>query len=145
MRAELVEILGMGATVAPAEPDASALDAIGIDLETVRRRVEEAFGPGALDRALSARPRGRRGRVLRRRRRVCTDGRTCFTDRAKRVLELSLRESLHLGHGYIGPEHILLGLLREGQGLAVQMLSRRGLSFDSIRSQVLEELGPNSA
>jgi ATP-dependent Clp protease ATP-binding subunit ClpA len=143
MRVELVEILGTGA---PAEPDASALDAIGIDLDAVRRRVEEAFGPGALDRSISSPACGRRrwGRRRQRRMRSIT-GHMCFTDRTKKVLELSLREAVRLGHSYIGPEHILLGLVREGQGLAAQMLGRRGLSFESIRTQVLEELGPESA
>ncbi len=138
MRVELVEILGTGA---PAEPDASALDAIGIDLDAVRRRVEEAFGPGALDRALSSQPCGRRRWGRRRQRHTGAFGHIPFTPRAKKVLELSLREALRLGHNYIGPEHVLLGLLREGQGLATQILVRRGLAIESIRAQVLEELG----
>ena len=141
VRAELVALLGgMGA---PAEPDASALDAIGIDLDAVRRRVEEAFGPGALDRGFSSQPCGRRGRGRRRSTRTGTFGHIPFTPRAKKVLELSLREALHLGHNYIGSEHVLLGLLREGQGLAAQILVRRGLAIESIRAQVLEELTKN--
>jgi ATP-dependent Clp protease ATP-binding subunit ClpA len=143
VRAELVEILGMGGTGAPAEPDANALDAIGIDLDAVRRRVEEAFGPGALDRALSSQPCGRRRWGGRRQRRTGVLGHIPFTPRAKKVLELSLREALRLGHNYIGSEHILLGLLREGQGLAAQILVRRGLEIESIRAQVLEELTKN--
>ena len=140
VRVELIEILGTGA---PAEPDASALDAIGIDLDAVRRRVEEAFGPGALDRSMASPPCGRRGRGRRRRRRTGTFSHICFTDRTKKVLELSLREALRLGHNYIGPEHVLLGILREGQGLAAQILVRRGLAIESIRAQVLEELDKN--
>ena len=153
-RADVAAIVG---SHAPAEPDASALDAIGIDLDAVRRRVEEAFGPGALDRGFSSQPCGRRGgsrwerggsrweggRGRRRKTLTGTFGHIPFTPRAKKVLELSLREALHFGHNYIGPEHVLLGLLREGQGLAAQILVRRGLSIDSIRAQVLEELGKN--
>ena len=142
VRAELAEILGMGGRGAPAEPDANALDAIGIDLHAVRRRVEEAFGPGALDRALSSQPCGRR-RWGGRQRRTGSLGHIPFTPRAKKVLELSLREALHLGHNYIGSEHILLGLLREGQGLAAQILVGRALEIESIRAQVLEELTKN--
>jgi len=138
-RADVAAIVG---SHAPAEPDASALDAIGIDLDAVRRRVEEAFGPGALDRGFSSQPCGRR-RGRRRKTLTGTFGHIPFTPRAKKVLELSLREALHFGHNYIGPEHVLLGLLREGQGLAAQILVRRGLSIDSIRAQVLEELGKN--
>ena len=144
VRAELVEIVGRGVMAAPAEPDASALDAIGIDLDAVRRRVEESFGPGALDRSFSSPPCGRRGMSRRGRRggpRTGSFGHIPFTPRAKKVLELSLREALQLGHRYIGTEHVLLGLLREGQGLAAQILVRRGLSIESIRAQVHEELG----
>jgi ATP-dependent Clp protease ATP-binding subunit ClpA len=126
---------------APAEPDASALDAIGIDLDAVRARVEEAFGPGALDRGLANGRCRRRGRGRRMRTRPGRFGHIPFTPRAKKVLELSLREALRLGHNYIGPEHVLLGLLREGQGLAAEILVRRGLTIESIRAQVLEELG----
>jgi len=146
-RADVAAIVG---SHAPGEPDASALDAIGIDLDAVRRRVEEAFGPGALDRGFSSQPCGRRGgsrweggRGRRRKTLTGTFGHIPFTPRAKKVLELSLREALHFGHNYIGPEHVLLGMLREGQGLAAQILVRRGLSIDSIRAQVLEELEKN--
>jgi len=140
VRTDVATIVG---SHAPAEPDANALDAIGIDLEAVRRRVEEAFGPGALDRALSSQPCGRRRWGGRRQRRTGAFAHIPFTPRAKKVLELSLREALHLGHNYIGSEHILLGLLREGQGLAAQILVRRGLAIESIRAQVLEELTKN--
>ena len=139
-RADVAAIVG---SHAPGEPDASALDA-------VRRRVEEAFGPGALDRGFSSQPCGRRGgsrweggRGRRRKTLTGTFGHIPFTPRAKKVLELSLREALHFGHNYIGPEHVLLGMLREGQRLAAQILVRRGLSIDSIRAQVLEELEKN--
>jgi ATP-dependent Clp protease ATP-binding subunit ClpA len=140
VRSEVTAIVG---SQAPAEPDASALDAIGIDLDAVRRRVEEAFGPGALDRGLANRPCRRGGRGRRMRTLAGGFGHIPFTPRSKKVLELSLREALRLGHNYIGPEHVLLGLLREGQGLAAEILVRRGLTIESIRAQVLEELKPN--
>jgi ATP-dependent Clp protease ATP-binding subunit ClpA len=139
------EVTAIGSSQAPAEPDASALDAIGIDLDAVRRRVEEAFGPGALDRGLDNRRCRRRGRGRRMRTLAGSFGHIPFTPRAKKVLELSLREALRLGHNYIGPEHVLLGLLREGQGLAAEILVRRGLTIESIRAQVLEELEPNES
>src|SRR5680860_1076209 len=140
VRTHVVTIVG---SHAPAEPDASALDAIGIDLDAVRRRVEEAFGPGALDRALSSQPCGRRRWGRRRQGRTGAFGHIPFTPRAKKVLELSLREALRLGHNYIGPEHVLLGLLREEQGLAAQILVRRGLAVESVAAHVLEELTKN--
>ena len=153
------EVTAIVSSQAPAEPDASALDAIGIDLDAVRRRVEEAFGPGALDQGLADRRCRRRGgsrwdgggrrwaggRGRRMRTLAGGFGHIPFTPRAKKVLELSLREALRLGHNYIGPEHVLLGLLREGQGLAAEILVRRGLTIESIRAQVLEELEPNES
>jgi len=111
--------------------DAAALGAIGIDLDEVRRRVEDSFGPGALQwhPDLSC----RRGRRL-------TLGHIPFTPRAKKVLELSLREALALKHKYIGTEHILLGLVREGEGLAILVLTRLGAGPDAIRARVLDAL-----
>ncbi|MDQ1424703.1 MAG: hypothetical protein QOD72_2201 [Acidimicrobiaceae bacterium] len=64
-----------------------------------------------------------------------------FTPRAKKVLELSLREALQLGHNYIGTEHILLGLIREGEGVAAQVLIRRGAPLDRVRAAVVDQLG----
>jgi len=112
--------------------DAEALGAIGIDLEEVRRRVEASFGPGALQ----WRPGrgGRRGRVPR------FGGHIPFTPRAKKVLELSLREALALKHRSIGTEHILLGLVREGEGLAMLALTRLGAGPQLIRTRVLDAL-----
>ena len=107
--------------------DAEALGAIGIDLEEVRRRVEASFGPGALQ----WRP-GRRRPLL--------GEHIPFTPRAKKVLELSLREALALKHKYIGTEHILLGLVREGEGLAMLVLTRLGAGPDAIRARVLDAL-----
>jgi ATP-dependent Clp protease ATP-binding subunit ClpC len=64
-----------------------------------------------------------------------------FTPRAKRVLELSLRESLQLGHNYIGSEHILLGLIREGEGVGAQVLTQHGVNLDELRVTVIREAG----
>jgi ATP-dependent Clp protease ATP-binding subunit ClpA len=113
--------------------DAEALGAIGIDLEEVRRRVEASFGPGALQ--------WRPGRGCGRDRRLpLFGGHIPFTPRAKKVLELSLREALALKHKYIGTEHILLGLVREGEGLAMLVLTRLGAAPDAIRARVLDAL-----
>jgi ATP-dependent Clp protease ATP-binding subunit ClpA len=113
--------------------DAEALGAIGIDLDEVRRRVEDSFGPGALH--WHPDPGCRRGRRL-------ALGHIPFTPRAKKVLELSLREALALKHKYIGTEHILLGLVREGEGLAMLVLTRLGAGPDVIRARVLDALRP---
>jgi ATP-dependent Clp protease ATP-binding subunit ClpA len=111
--------------------DAEALGAIGIDLDEVRRRLEASFGPGAL----RWRP-GRRGN-----RRGPLPGRHIpFSPRAKKVLELSLREALRLKHNYIGTEHILLGLVREGEGLAALVLTKLGADLEAVRAKVLDEL-----
>ena len=83
---------------------AQALDGLGVDLAEVRRRVEEIIGRGQ----------------------HAPSGHIPFTPRAKKVLELSLREALDLGHDYIGTEHILLGIVREGQGVAAQVLAAHG-------------------
>jgi ATP-dependent Clp protease ATP-binding subunit ClpA len=94
---------------------AHALAAMGITLERVRERVEETIG-------LSA--RGSEG------------GQAPFTPRAKKVLELSLREALQLGHNYIGTEHILLGIVREGEGVGAQVLQSLGADLPRVRRQV---------
>jgi ATP-dependent Clp protease ATP-binding subunit ClpA len=133
VRADVVRIVGEGPPPnGPADEDAEALRAFGIDLDEVRRRVEEAFGPGALERDVP---------VRRRRSRRCgaIAGHVPFTPRAKKVLELALREALRLRHGYIGTEHILLGLAREGEGLAAQILSDRNAGPHVIRT-VVEDL-----
>ena len=112
-------------------PDAEALRAIGIEVAEVRARVEESFGPGALERARFG---GRcRSRPL--------SGHVPFSPRAKKVLELSLREAIRLHHNYIGTEHILLGLLREGEGLAARILADSGVRADDLRNSVLAALG----
>ena len=83
---------------------AKVLESLGISLEEVRTEVQAAVGRGV----------------------AAPEGHIAFTPRAKKVLELSLREALQLGHNYIGTEHILLGLIREGRGVAAQVLTRLG-------------------
>ena len=95
---------------------AQALKALDISLETVRQQVEEIIGQGQ----------------------QAPSGHIPFTPRAKKVLELSLREALQLGHNYIGTEHILLGLIHEGHGVAAQVLVRLGADLDRVRQQVVE-------
>jgi ATP-dependent Clp protease ATP-binding subunit ClpC len=97
---------------------ASALQSLGISLEAVRSKVEEVIGTGE------------RGPV----------GHIPFTPRAKKVLELSLREALQLGHDYIGTEHILLGLIREGQSVAAKVLRKLGADLDRVTERVVEIL-----
>jgi len=105
----------------PAE--AQALESIGIDLEAIRRRVEESFGAGALERAT----RRRRGRLP-------------FTKQAKQALEASLREAVALGHHYLGTEHVLLGLLRQPDELAAIVLRALEVPPEVVRARVLAEL-----
>jgi ATP-dependent Clp protease ATP-binding subunit ClpA len=103
----------------------AALESIGIDLRQIRARLEETFGPDALSPPV--RPRRRP-----------TDPRP-FTPRAKNVLELGLREARQLGHGHIGPEHLLLGILREGRGLAARIITDAGLNPATLRRDILDE------
>ncbi|HIT74621.1 MAG TPA: NDP-hexose 4-ketoreductase, partial [Candidatus Avipropionibacterium avicola] len=97
---------------------AKALESMGISLEAVREKVEEIIGQGQQS----------------------PQGHIPFTPRAKRVLELSLREALQLNHSYIGTEHILLGLIREGEGVAAQVLVKLGADLNRVRNQVLQLL-----
>jgi ATP-dependent Clp protease ATP-binding subunit ClpA len=109
------------------DADAEALKAIGIDLNEVRAKVEETFGPGAL--RVPASPK--RGFFQK-------PGR--FSMRARKVLELSLREAIRLHDNFIGPEHILLGLIREGEGLAVKIMVDRGVRLPDLRDQTEAQL-----
>jgi ATP-dependent Clp protease ATP-binding subunit ClpA len=137
VRSEVVRVVGEGPPGALGEEDAEALRALGIDLNEVRRRIEETFGEGALE---WIRPAGRRGR---RKSCVPSAGRIPFTPRAKKVIQLALRESRALRHEYIGTEHILLGLVREGEGLAAGMLAERDVSDQRVRTVVSELLSGN--
>ena len=138
VRSEVVRVAGEGHRVTLEEGDTEALRVIGIDLDEVRRRIEEAFGQGALERSASA--RRRRGR-----RKACgpSVGHMPFTPRAKKVLELAVREAKALRHDYIGTEHILLGLVRERDGLAAGMLAERDVSDERVRTVVSELLSGN--
>ena len=137
VRSEVVRVVGEGAPAALGEEDAEALRAIGIDLDEVRRRVEETFGEGALERLAPSRRRRPRTRC------VPDTARVPFTPRAKKVLELALRESKALRHHYIGTEHILLGLVREREGLAAEILAERDVSDQRVRTVVNDLLSGN--
>jgi ATP-dependent Clp protease ATP-binding subunit ClpC len=102
---------------------AKALESLGISLEGVRQMVEEIIGQGGSS----------------------PSGHIPFTPRAKKVLELSLREALQLGHNYIGTEHILLGLIREGEGVAAQVLVKLGADLSRVRQQVIQLLSGYSS
>ncbi len=106
----LLGLIHEGAGVA-----ATALESLGVSLEAVRRQVEEIIGRGQ----------------------QAPSGHIPFTPRAKKVLELALREAQQLGHNYIGTEHILLGLIREGDGVAAQVLVKLGADLNRVRQQVI--------
>jgi len=109
----LLGLIGEGDGVA-----AKALKSLGISLDAVRQQVEELIGRGQ----------------------QAPSGHIPFTPRGKKVLELSLRESQQLGHNYIGTEHILLGLIREGDGVAAQVLVKLGADLNRVRQQVIQLL-----
>ncbi|SNT29440.1 Clp amino terminal domain-containing protein, pathogenicity island component [Asanoa hainanensis] len=117
------------------DADAEALRQIGIDLEAVRRAVEASFGKGALRPPTRAHSRGLFGF---RRRRYLAGG--PFSPRAKKVLELSLREALRLKQKHIGTEHVLLGLIREGEGLGVLVLTEAGVEVGDLRNRIEAEI-----
>ncbi|MFJ9951971.1 Clp protease N-terminal domain-containing protein [Kitasatospora sp. NPDC091207] len=112
--------------------DAEALAAIGVDLDAVREAVESAFGEGALDARPEEAGAGRRGWF----RSDPGGGRVPFTPRAKKVLELSLRESLRLKSGHIAVGHLLLGVVREGDGLGARIIADHGLDAAAVRRAV---------
>jgi ATP-dependent Clp protease ATP-binding subunit ClpA len=130
VRADVQRLLGEPRPLLSDE-EAEALRTVGIDVDAVLARIEETFGPGALDAHERATSRSVFGRRRRSR----------FTGRAKKVLELSLREAVHLGDKHIGTEHILLGLVREGAGLAAKILTDSGVDLPTLRRAVLAELG----
>jgi ATP-dependent Clp protease ATP-binding subunit ClpA len=106
---------------------ARALESLGISLEAVRQQVQEIIGQGQ----------------------QTPSAHIPFTPRAKKVLELASQEALQLGHNYIGTEHILLGLIREGEGVAAQVLVKLGADLNRVRQQVIQLLhgypGPEPA
>jgi ATP-dependent Clp protease ATP-binding subunit ClpC len=97
---------------------AQALRSLDLSLDVIRQNVEEIIGTG----------------------RDIPTGHIPFTPRAKKVMELSLREALQLRHNYIGTEHILLGLIREGEGVAAQVLRKLGADFDAVRKELTSRL-----
>jgi ATP-dependent Clp protease ATP-binding subunit ClpC len=109
----LLGLIGEGEGVA-----AKALESLGISLEAVRQQVEKIIGQGQ----------------------QAPSGHIPFTPRAKKVMELASREALQLGHNYIGTEHILLGLIREGEGVAAQVLVKLGADMNRVRQQVIQLL-----
>lgn len=135
VRAQILRRVGVGTQpVANTEADdAAALRAIGIDLDAVRRTIEQSFGPGSLQLPPAGPPR-RRG-LLRR-----PQLRGTFTAPAKKALELSLREALHLKHKFIAPEHLLLGILREDKALGAQILRDAGVDLAELRAGVVAAL-----
>jgi len=175
VEAEILRTVGRGAAAGPADPlrglDREALAAIGIDLDVVRARLEAAFGPDALDRAVLAQKRGaqacrrsrrpawRKGPVaeLMRRRRArrgappgpglravsrplpgpAPGGHIPFTPRAKKSLELSLREAQALHDDYIGVQHLVLAQLALSDGASATILSSLGVSREALRAAVL--------
>jgi len=175
VEAEILRTVGRGAAAGPADPlrglDREALAAIGIDLDVVRARLEAAFGPDALDRAVLAQKRGaqacrrsrrpawRKGPVaeLMRRRRArrgappgpgpravnrplpgpAPGGHIPFTPRAKKSLELSLRQAQALHDDYIGVQHLVLAQLAMGDGMGRTILSSLGASSEALRAAVL--------
>jgi hypothetical protein len=119
----------------PPGGDAEALASIGIDLEEIRRKVEESFGPGALERAPAAPPGA---------------GRITMTQEAKQSVELAAKEARALRHNYIGTEHLLLGLLsaaeRNPRGdFSAATVSELGIDPAQVRQRILEVLRRTSA
>jgi ATP-dependent Clp protease ATP-binding subunit ClpA len=119
VRDDIVRSVGRGED----DIDPDALATLGIDLDAVRERVEQAFGPGALNRRGGCR-RGLLGPQIP------------FTPRAKKALELTLREGVALGARELHGEHLVLGLLREGDGMAGRMLAARGVTLEATRGKV---------
>jgi ATP-dependent Clp protease ATP-binding subunit ClpA len=113
----------VSSTVVLGPADADALKTVGIDLEAVLSRITETFGSDALRRAMPRRSR-----------------RVGVTPRVKKVLQLALREAVHLGNTSIGTEHLLLGILRDGNGRAAKIIADAGIAADDLRRAVVDGL-----
>lgn len=125
IRRRVLGIVGAGDDLDPA-----ALATLGIDLDEVRRATEASFGPGALDaRCRAPMPKGH----------------IPFSRRAKKVLELSVREAVALGHNHIGTGHVLLGLIREGGGVAAKVLVEAGVDLSTLREDVARLISSEAA
>lgn len=124
VRREILRLVGGGAPCGTlGEIDAAALQAIGIDLESVRSKLESSFGEGVLDQPNGGAP----------------GHRLPITPRAKKSLQLAMHEARSLRHKRIDPEHVLLGLLQEGRGVAAQIIAARA-PLDDVRQRLLAEL-----
>jgi ATP-dependent Clp protease ATP-binding subunit ClpC len=110
----LLGLIGEGTGIGP-----KVLKSMGVNLKDARVEVEKIIGRGSGFVAVEI----------------------PFTPRAKRVLELSLEEARQLGHNYIGTEHLLLGLIREGEGVAARVLENLGVDLSKVRSQIIKSLG----
>jgi ATP-dependent Clp protease ATP-binding subunit ClpA len=140
VQADMLRLLGCPSL----EPDRAALASLGIDLDRVLQTIEANHGPHAL-RATTTKPR----KLLRRRRTTCAEGERRlghipFAARAQKCLELSLREALRLHQSFVAPEHIALGILREGQGLACLVLAQESAQFESVRVALEQSVRPPS-
>jgi ATP-dependent Clp protease ATP-binding subunit ClpC len=113
----LLGLIGEGTGIGP-----KVLKSMGVNLKDARVEVEKIIGRGSGFVAVEI----------------------PFTPRAKRVLELSLEEARQLGHNYIGTEHLLLGLIREGEGVAARVLENLGVDLSKVRSQIIRSLGDNT-
>jgi len=113
----LLGLIALGEGVA-----VNVLEKMGVSLESVRLEVEKSVGHGPETKTIGNIP---------------------FTPRSKKVLQLAIAEAQALGHSYVGTEHILLGLLREGEGVAAQVLKNLSVNLDSARTEVMKELDPN--
>ena len=113
----LLGLIGEGTGIGP-----KVLKSMGVNLKDARVEVEKIIGRGSGFVAVEI----------------------PFTPRAKRVLELSLEEARQLGHNYIGTEHLLLGLIREGEGVAARVLENLSVDLSKVRSQIIRSLGENT-
>jgi ATP-dependent Clp protease ATP-binding subunit ClpA len=127
VRAEAQRLAGTARPLLGPE-DAAALRTIGIDLDTVLAKIEESFGSGTLQ---AAEPSSRRGLLPVMR----------FSPHARKVWELAIREAVRLGHNYLGPEHLLLGILRDGTCVGARIITGAGLTLDQLRAATLTALG----
>ena len=128
VRAQLDEIVGYRTD----ELDADALRTVGIDLDAVRRKIEATFGPGALDTPALTSVDDRH-----QKRNPVWATRVPLTPRTRKVLMLAIREAAHLRVDTVGTEHVLLGLVREGHGLAARVLTEGGADLATVRTRVL--------
>jgi ATP-dependent Clp protease ATP-binding subunit ClpA len=124
--------------------DAAALKVIGIDLDEVRAHLEENFGPEPLNQPPAPAPRRRFG-LRRSRPDEAPTGHIPFSSRAKKVLELALREAIRLKHREIRSEHILLGLIREGDGLAALILTGAEVDLPALRAEIEQHMTARAA